>query len=965
MKKNIAFAIISFVLILLTAFVSAAPADLNISINSGATYANNAAVTLTLSATDANQCQYSNDGTTFSGYEAYAATKNWNLSAGDGNKTVYYQCRDSNGMETAAKDANDSIILDATPPSGLAISINDGNATARNANVKLTLSATGATECHYSNDGTTFSAYEAYATTKTWDLSAGDGSKTVYYQCKDTAGNETSAAGASDSITLDSGGPTVSANAPTGSTNDNTPTISFNVTDAGSGVDSTKIAVKVDGSAVTPVIVPVSGGFSVSYTPVAAIADKTVSVSVDTNDLLGNHTAFSWTFDIDTSAPTGLSISINGGDSYTRSTGVTLSLSASGASQCRYSNDTTQTSSYESYVTSKSWNLSGGDGGKTVYFQCKDAAGNETSMSGASDSITLDSGSPSQPTLDSANTISDSEISLSWGSVSDNSSGSGLKEYRIYRSNSSDSGYSNVATTTSTSYTHSGLSSGTTYYFKVSALDNAGNESAQSNYRSATTSGSSSDNSSNDNSSDNSDDETAPTLSWSSPLNNATVSGVVLLKVSAADASGIAQITFYLDDEILGNVTSKTGSYYQYELELSNVSEGTHKLKARAGDNASPRNYAYREISVKVTNANLSEDALAYLNEAKDKKAEIELLIDTASNYGVELISSIKQWKEFGDANLLNAEVAFDANKFADCNAEAESAEQSYEKVLESLQCTEEDKERTVMARSVLLDEIASMNLSAENAADITALLEENDIERELMVVKIVNGNESYYKVVGKITFSNNSDSLLRLQLIEIIPKEFAESASEIESGARFSILNEDPILKWSVSVAAGEKVEVFYSIDKKFSLGDAQQLITAEFESIPLVFKSGATISLDELAKKQGGSDALAGAGAATGFLGLGNIELPSIELNAFTFFIIVVVLLVVIASLLSYLRMDGGSSGSSGLGSKGSKDSYHPLGMDRGGSNFADAVKGWLSSSRNGSSQGKKSDPKWGFKS
>ena len=65
----------------------------------------------------------------------------------------------------------------------------------------------------FSNDGTTFSAAEAYATSKTWTLTSGDGTKTVYAQYQDVAGNWSTAA--TDTIVLDTTAPSISAIAAT------------------------------------------------------------------------------------------------------------------------------------------------------------------------------------------------------------------------------------------------------------------------------------------------------------------------------------------------------------------------------------------------------------------------------------------------------------------------------------------------------------------------------------------------------------------------------------------------------------------------------------------------------------------------------------------------------------------------------------------------------------------------------
>lgn len=81
---------------------------------------------------------------------------------------------------------------------------------------------------------------------------------------------------------------------------------------------------------------------------------------------------------------------------------------------------------------------------------------------------------PGTPTV--AGTTSAS-ISLSWTASTD---AVGVTGYKIFRSSSSGGTYTEVGTSATNSYTNTGLSSSTTYYYKVSAYDAANNNSAQS-----------------------------------------------------------------------------------------------------------------------------------------------------------------------------------------------------------------------------------------------------------------------------------------------------------------------------------------------------------------------------------------------------------------------------------------------------------------------------------------------------
>ncbi len=85
---------------------------------------------------------------------------------------------------------------------------------------------------------------------------------------------------------------------------------------------------------------------------------------------------------------------------------------------------------------------------------------------------------PSTPTNLTATTASATQINLSWTASTDNV---GVTGYKIYRNGAY------LTSVTGTSYSNTGLAEKTTYNYKVSAYDAAGNESAQSSQASATT----------------------------------------------------------------------------------------------------------------------------------------------------------------------------------------------------------------------------------------------------------------------------------------------------------------------------------------------------------------------------------------------------------------------------------------------------------------------------------------------
>jgi hypothetical protein len=182
----------------------------SIEINGGDTWITSTSVTLTLTYSDATsgvaEVRYSNDTISWTAWEAPSAARAWILPAGDGSsKTVYYEIRDHVGFII---QYSDTIGLDTNPPIG-SIIINNGDGWTSSTTVNLTLTYSDATsgvdQVRYSNDGSSWTPWEAANNTKAWLLSAGEGTKTVYYEIRDNVGFITQY---TDNIELDTSGPT-------------------------------------------------------------------------------------------------------------------------------------------------------------------------------------------------------------------------------------------------------------------------------------------------------------------------------------------------------------------------------------------------------------------------------------------------------------------------------------------------------------------------------------------------------------------------------------------------------------------------------------------------------------------------------------------------------------------------------------------------------------------------------------
>ncbi|SVE08822.1 uncharacterized protein METZ01_LOCUS461676, partial [marine metagenome] len=238
-------------------------------------------------------------------------------------------------------------------------------------------------------------------------------------------------------------------------TNDDTPSFTWSTV---SGATSYQIQVADNGTFSSPEV----DATVTSPTFTAGTLDEGIwHWQVKAIDAAGNESGYasSWSFELDTTAPTVLSIVIDGGNTYSNSTGVVLTLEANGASQMRFKNESAGSwSTYETYGTTKNWTLLSTQGSRTVHVQFKDASGNETSGT-TNDSILLDTIAPSVPVLalpTNGFDTNDTTPTFTWGAVA------GASQYKMEISETSSFSNPLVSTVLSSpTFTAGTLSEGT------------------------------------------------------------------------------------------------------------------------------------------------------------------------------------------------------------------------------------------------------------------------------------------------------------------------------------------------------------------------------------------------------------------------------------------------------------------------------------------------------------------------
>lgn len=482
----------------------------------------------------------------------YTETIAYTLQPGDGAKTLSLRVADS--VDNLSEAVQRSVILDTTPPVGSFAINNAANAAADYVNVTdvrlasaVTDSGTAMTgaEMRWSFDGgATWSVWTAWSATKAATLGSGDGAKSIALEVRDIVGNTLSL---SDSIVLDTQPPVIGSFLIDGGaqyTNQTYSSAGNSASDGTAGLSDMRISYD-DGS---------TWEAWESYATTKSLygweLDGSWTLRLEVRDRAGNSASLSDGIFVDRALPLVSSLAIDANASYALSQNVSLTQSASdpgsgttgsGLSQMRFSNDGSVWSGWEAWSTGKAWALSAGDGSKSVTIQVRDAAGNLSSVAGASDGIVLDTAAPvvSSFTItgtgDGSNAYTNTVNVTLASSVSD-AAGSPL-EMRFSNDNSTWTGWTAYSAVAPHALA-AGNGSKTVYYQFRDVLGTFHHETALGQFDAITL------------------DSLPPTVALDAPANSSTVAGDVPCSATASDDAGIWKVEFFGNGVSLGADTT-------------------------------------------------------------------------------------------------------------------------------------------------------------------------------------------------------------------------------------------------------------------------------------------------------------------------------------------------------------------------------------------------------------------------
>ena len=314
---------------------------------------------------------------------------------------------------------------------------------------------------------------------------ASDTSHTYRVSAYDVAGNESALTGPVTGTTQpppDTAAPSVPGILVVSGTTSTSISLSWSASSDTGGSGLAGYRIYRDGSGT-----PLTSTSSTSFTDSGLASDTSHTYRVSAYDVAGNESAQAGPVtgttqaQADTAAP-----SVPGNLTVSGTTGTSISLSwsassdtgGSGLAGYRIYRDGSGTPLTSTTATSFTDSGLASDTSHTYRVSAYDVAGNESALTGPVTGTTQpppDTAAPSVPVDLAVSGTTSTSISLSWSASSD-TGGSGLAGYRIYR----DGSGTPLTGTSATSFTDSGLASNTSHTYRVTAIDQAGNESVQS-----------------------------------------------------------------------------------------------------------------------------------------------------------------------------------------------------------------------------------------------------------------------------------------------------------------------------------------------------------------------------------------------------------------------------------------------------------------------------------------------------
>ncbi|MCA9324577.1 T9SS type A sorting domain-containing protein, partial [Candidatus Saccharibacteria bacterium] len=250
-------------------------------------------------------------------------------------------------------------------------------------------------------------------------------------------------------------------------------------------------------------------------------------------------------------------------------------------------------------------------------------------------------------------TAGDGQVTITWRRSTD----SDFARYRIYRSTSANATtqIDSSSSVSDTSRTYTGLTKGTTYFFRLAAVDNANNQSTYSNEASATVFA------------------IAPTITTGVLQNPALSKYFAIAVVSLSDLASIPSVKLWITgtpDTLTITMSALSGSSHVYTGAGEFSSSGTYNIRTRAASSSGADTVQTNTYTVALAKPGLLTTLVASNNNAslqvnKRSVKEETYFLSNLTHIGTEIIYHFgPSTTEFVEA--LDIEIGFESGVYPD-----------------------------------------------------------------------------------------------------------------------------------------------------------------------------------------------------------------------------------------------------------------------------------------------------------
>jgi hypothetical protein len=357
--------------------------------------------------------------------------------------------------------------------------------------------------------------------------------------------------------------------------------------------------------------------------------------------------------------------------------------------------------------------------------------------------------------------------------------------------------------------------------------------------------------------------------------------GTVDISAVIDDDQGIDSVTFKINNTTIDH--DRSGDDYTAEVDTKQFDNGENTLTITAIDEAGNSTTETKKINIQ--NEIDESDAERAITAANNSKQIVVDLINYFEREGFSFDSNLLNQKEEADSLLEEANILTDPISKKE---KADEAKVIYDLISVSANIENDDVIPVEINLEEATEKLSELGISDNDINKIKERAASSNIRRNISIVR--SNDDTIAQVKIALNYDSGGEEF---KIVEVIPKEFVESASLINSPFEFNIIEDDPVIEFIVPSGT---TEISYNVSG-LSEEDANRItsqeVTSKFASPPILLNS------EENTLKV-----------------ISGTTLPQIDL--ILGIVVVIVLILLVAGGILYLQSNGGDFGGNNVISK-----------------------------------------------